>query len=686
MNKLSQANRIIQLDDKTIGHIAAGEVVERPAQVVKELLENSLDAGSSRIVITVERGGFDLICIEDDGSGIDEADLPLALDRHATSKLRKLEDLSAIHTLGFRGEALASIGMVSHLKIASRPENCDGRSISMKDGDKESVEPEGMAHGTRIEVAHLFHNTPARLAFQRRAATENSRIVDVVVSHAMAHMDVGFRLLIDEKVMLDVPASETMNDRLYDLLGGQASAMLELSSPAIDDDAPGEESWSGWISTPDTTRGKGDDVHILINDRPVSAGPFLQAIRRGYKTRLMQGRHPIAVLSLIIPANEVDVNVHPTKREVRLRHSWRVLERLERAIAHTLESVPTQPDAAGGISELQGLAHNSAVQPVEELLKAGGLKRDLHATETQDPILKAAGTNAIPTAISDSIEGEGAINSVPSWAIAAGTQLNLVGNIADEISKQVKKRPISTSMASQEILPGMDESPIAPALSPAERELHRHAGTGQSHSPSKETPLEGIINELPKMEPLAQFADSYILVQAEEELLLIDQHALHERVRYERLRNDESLWLPQKRLIPLRLELDPRQNARISASHQKLKEVGFDLSEDSDGWLLNSAPNLLQGDDVVPFLLDLLQDTAEDGAPLETVDARKDHLAFLNACRGAVKANDKLTIAEMRRLLEDMRRIPNPWACVHGRPTALRLPLNSLDHHFGRHG
>ena len=686
MNKLSQANKIIQLDDKTIGHIAAGEVVERPAQVVKELLENSLDAGSTRIVITVERGGFDLICIEDDGSGIDEEDLPLALDRHATSKLRKLEDLSAIHTLGFRGEALASIGMVSHLKIASRPENCQGRSISMKDGDKQSIEPEGMAHGTRIEVAHLFHNTPARLAFQRRAATENSKIVDVVVSHAMAHMNVGFRLIIDERVMLDVPASEAMSDRLYDLLGGQASSMLELSSPAIDDDAPGDESWSGWISTPDTTRGKGDDVHVLINDRPVAAGPFLQAIRRGYKTRLMQGRHPIAVLSLSIPANEVDVNVHPTKREVRLKHSWRVLERLERSIAHTLESVPTQPDAAGGIAELQGLAHNSAVQPVQELLKASTKKSNVHNNESQDPILKAAGTTAIPSAISDSIEEEGAETTVPSWAIAAGTQLNLVGTVAEEISKPEKQRPVSTSMASQEILPGMDERPIAPALSVAERDLHRHAGAGQTHLPSKETPLEGIINELPKMEPLAQFADSYILVQAEEELLLIDQHALHERVRYERLRNDESLWLPQKRLSPLKLELDPRQNARISAAQQKLKEVGFDLSEEEGGWVLNSAPNLLQGDDVVPFLLDLLQDTAEDGAPLETVEARKDHLAFLNACRGAVKANEKLSIAEMRRLLEDMRRIANPWACVHGRPTALRLPLNSLDHHFGRHG
>ena len=310
----------------------------------------------------------------------------------------------------------------------------------------------------------------------------------------------------------------------------------------------------------------------------------------------------------------------------------------------------------------------------------------MHNNESQDPILKAAGTTAIPSAISDSIEGESAKNTVPSWAIAAGTQLNLVGTVAEEISKPEKQRPVSTSMASQEILPGMDERPIAPALSVAERDLHRHAGAGQTHLPSKETPLEGIINELPKMEPLAQFADSYILVQAEEELLLIDQHALHERVRYERLRNDESLWLPQKRLSPLKLELDPRQNARISAAQQKLKEVGFDLSEEEGGWVLNSAPNLLQGDDVVPFLLDLLQDTSEDGAPLETVEARKDHLAFLNACRGAVKANEKLSIAEMRRLLEDMRRIANPWACVHGRPTALRLPLNSLDHHFGRHG
>ena len=675
--QLSEPNRIVQLDDATIGHIAAGEVVERPAQVVKELLENSLDADAKRIVITVERGGFDLIRIEDDGSGIDAEDLPLALDRHATSKLKKREDLNSIHTLGFRGEALASIGMVSALSIASRPSDTEGKRIVMDDGIKGSIEPFGMPNGTRIDVEHLFQNTPARLAFQRRPATENARIVDVVVAHAMAHQGVAFRLVIDERVVLEVPASEAMTDRLYDLLGGQAESMLELNAPEADANAPGEETWSGWISTPDITRGKGDDIHILINDRPVASGPFLQAIRRGYRTRLMQGRHPLAVLSLHLPPSEVDVNVHPTKREVRLRHSWRVLERLERAIAHTLESVPTEPDAAGGIPGLQGLSQ-SQVPSIQEHFKPKPAPQQADAV---DPMAAAAGTTPILLPRKESVSP-----SPPAWAIAAGAQLNLHGGEAESAPKPVKQRPQSTAPSAQNTLPGMDEKPTAPALSPAERELHRHAGQGVRSSPSDESPLGPIINELPEMEPLAQFADSYILVQAEDELLLIDQHALHERVRYERLRNNESIWASQTRLEPLPLNLDARQSVRMEAAQDPFRTVGFEVQSSERGWSVLAAPQLLEGKEVIPFMLDLLQDTSEDGAPLTTVDDRKDHLAFLNACRGAVKANEKLTLPEMRRLLDDMRRIPNPWACVHGRPTALRLPLDALDHHFGRHG
>ena len=633
---MSNPSRIIQLDEKTIGHIAAGEVVERPAQVVKELIENSIDAGSTRITVDVERGGFDLIRILDDGSGIHEEDLSLSLDRHATSKLRSQEDLAAIGTLGFRGEALASIGMVSELSISSRPQGTEGRSILMDNGDKGNIVPAGIAEGTCIEVSHIFKNQPARLAFQRRPATETSKIVDVVVSHAISHPEVGFRLTSDERVILEVPAVDEMADRLYDILGRQAGKMIEISSPPSDNDAPGEESWTGWISTPDITRGKGDDIHILINGRPVAAQPFLQSIRRGYRTRLMQGRHPVAVLLLDLPADEVDVNVHPTKREVRLRNSWRVLERLERAIAHTLESTPTEPESSGGITGITSLAPQ---------------------TEEKRTIEK------------------------PAWAQTA--QISLTGQKPIDIKKQQKPRPVSISESSQITITG-DEA-IAPALSLGERELHRHAGL-DAEDIEKSEPLGPVINDLPAMEPLAQFADSYILVQAEEELLLIDQHALHERVRYERLRNDESLWQPQERITSVPLDLDARQIARLDARIDDLSKMGFVIKNNAAGYSITSAPALLSASDLEPFVHDILLDMSEDGAPLETVEERKDHLAFLNACRGAVKANQRLNLSQMRRLLDDMRRIPNPWACVHGRPTAMRIPLNALDHHFGRHG
>ena len=188
------------------------------------------------------------------------------------------------------------------------------------------------------------------------------------------------------------------------------------------------------------------------------------------------------------------------------------------------------------------------------------------------------------------------------------------------------------------------------------------------------------------MEPLAQFADTYILVQSGEELLLIDQHALHERIRYERLRYNESLWEPQERISPVPLDLDVRQIARLESRISDMTSIGFVIEKTAGGYSITSAPALLSASQLEPFIHDLLQDLSEDGAPIETIEQRKDHIAFLNACRGSVKANDKLSLAEMRRLLDDMRRIPNPWACVHGRPTAMRIPLNALDHHFGRHG
>lgn len=654
--------KIVQLDDETIGHIAAGEVVERPAQVVKELLENSLDAGASQISVIIERGGFDSITISDNGVGISENDISLSVDRHATSKLNTFDDLNEIYTMGFRGEALASIGMVANLSIASKTRGGEGKIISVVFGKKGAVESHGMSFGTTVVVRDIFTNTPARLSFQRRPATENAKIVDVIISHAIANNSVGFKLTTDDKIVLDIPKSESTADRLYDILGGQASSLVKLKPPKQDDDVPGTEQWIGWISTPDITRGKGDEVYVLINDRPVASGPFHQAIRRGYKTRLMQGRHPIAVLALELPASEVDVNVHPTKREVRLKHSWRVLERLERAIAFTLEDVTTEIEPDGSIVGLS--SQNSNVKPIQE-----SFVDNIHDEQSIHEIT-----------------GESKTEEIPAWAIAAGTQLNLTGNKADELIKREKMRPISVAESPQATLPGLPEKPVAPALSSAERKLHKQGTYGIASSPLDDEELRGLASNIGHMEPLAQFADSYIIVQSDDELLLIDQHALHERVRYERLKKSDKEWTAQNLITPIEINLSPVQKQVAIASIEQLSSMGFNVSNSNETFTILSYPMFIKGQDIERIFKDLLQDLVEDGAPLETLDKLRDHIALMHACRGAVKANQKLTIAEMRRLIGDMKKIPNPWACIHGRPTALRINLDSLDRHFGRDG
>ena len=447
-----------------------------------------------------------------------------------------------------------------------------------------------------------------------------------------------------------------MRDRLYDLLGASSEKMIPLTCSDVDSEAPGEERWRGWISPPDISRGKSDDVHIIINGRPVAAQPFLQSIKRGYHTRLMVGRHPVVVLILDLPADEVDVNVHPTKREVRLRNSWRVLERLERSIKHTLKQVPTG----------EAPTREFPLGAVD-----GGKK--------QDPL---------PTPSS---------SEVPSWAKPSETveptvQTSFYQGAKSDAKTEEKPRPTSSSPVLQETLPGLEEAPTAPALSSAERELHRHSKAGESVSPLDEPEIESkpeVVTDVPAMEPLAQFADSYILAQGEGCLYVVDQHALHERVRYERLRNSMANWGAQPLIEPISLDLSAVQSSVVEVSRDRLGDLGFEFTDGDEKLSLTSVPVMLAGDSRLQgFLIDLIAELQESGAdgPLNVAENLADEIAFMKSCRGAVKANQVLSIAEMRRLLADMPTIENPWACVHGRPTVMKLDVNTLDHHFGRHG
>jgi DNA mismatch repair protein MutL len=632
---------IQQLDDDTIGHIAAGEVVERPAQVVKELVENSIDAGATRIRVEIDRGGFDRISVIDDGGGIPAEELELAVTRHATSKLATANDLSAIHTLGFRGEALASIGMVSSLSVASRPSNSEGMKISVNDGVKNPLEPIGIAPGTLIEVCNIFSNIPARLSFQKRPSIESAAIVDIVVSQALCNPSVGFTISVDGRNVLETPPGVQMEDRLFDLIGSPAERLVPLHCSDEDAQAPGDEQWTGWISPPDLTRSKGDEIHVIINGRPVSSSPFNQAIRRGYHTRLMVGRHPICVVHLTLPPDEVDVNVHPTKREVRLKHSWRVLERLERAIKHTLLELPTgsmTPDSS----------------PIEAV-----------SSNVDSPTMAEA--------------------PLPVWAESAQTRITYAGPVETSVKKPEIR--VSESPLTQATLPDLGIEKIAPALSSAERDLHRWCSGEDSVSPLNEpklSPLEIEVTDVPDMVPLAQFADSYILAQGADELFIIDQHALHERVRYERLRDDMTSWESQELVSPLPLDLSTSKSEILQGNMSRLTELGFCFDSELN---LIAIPQLLLGSDKLEgFISDVLSEIESGAQRLDTVENLADEVAFMKSCRGAVKANQKLSLPEMTRLITDMKTIENPWACVHGRPTVLRMSHNRLDGHFGRHG
>lgn len=646
---MSVRQSILQLDELTIDQIAAGEVVERPAQVVKELVENSIDSGSKKIRIEIEKGGFDRISVIDDGHGIPKEELKLAIKRHATSKLSGPEDLTTIVTKGFRGEALASIAAVSEMILSSRMRNNEGYSISVDNGVVGEVEPIGIAPGTKIDVLNLFKKIPARLSFQRRASTENAAIVDVAISLALSEPKTGILVEIDGRNVLDCPPSEVMEDRLYDLFGSTSSKLIRLESSENDLDAPGDEIWDGWISPPGISRSRSDDLHVLVNGRPVSTGPFLQSIKRGYHTRLMVGRHPIGVISLNLPTKEVDVNVHPTKREVRLQHSWRVLERLERSIQYTLSMISTQPEF-----------------------------KDMTILEGID----------IESNNSDKSE-----DFVPSWAQVSReekiqTHFSSIRSAILPIDRSDNK--ILTNELEQETLPGLNSDPVSPSLSSEERSLHRLSKLGKSISPVDEPkPKAAIIPELPEMTALCQFSNSYILAEGDGELFIIDQHALHERIRYERLRPSMVDWSPQELIMPIPISSGVRELAAARSESNRLSELGFEFSEQDENILVTSVPDVLVGDsNLIEFIHDILIDisTRPESSGIDTVEKLRDKVAFMRSCRGSVKANQKLNLSEMRRLLLDMRTVPNPWACVHGRPTILRLTQDHMDKHFGRHG
>ena len=597
---------IRSLPDTLVDQIAAGEVVERPASALKELVENALDAGASRIEVELEEGGIRLIRVRDDGVGIPADELALAVSRHATSKIASLEDLEAVATMGFRGEALPSIASVSQFSITSRTAEAEHAvRIECEGGRVSDPMPAQHPVGTTVEVRELFFNVPARRRFLRTERTELGHVEELLRGLALARMDVEFRLSHNGKALRNWRASATPDEFLR-RLGETLGAQFPEHSLYLDEAAAGFRI-SGWVGLPTAARSQADQQYFYVNRRRVRDRIVTHAVRQAYADVLYHGRHPAYVLFLELDPHRVDVNVHPTKSEVRFRDSRLVHDFLFRSLHHALA------DTRAG-------ATASHPQRMPDGLRT--------PSPTENSVFHA------------SFAGQ----SMPPRQAAMPLRIN----------EQVA----------------------------AYTALYGGARTGSEPTPFAETDTEAP----PLGYALAQLHGIFILAENEIGLIIVDMHAAHERISYERLKlaQDGEGIRALPLLVPVSLAVSEREAAAAEDHAQALQELGFEMGRSGpQSLVLRSIPALLEGVDTRQLALDVLADLMEHGNSRRVQEQRNELLGTM-ACHASVRANRRLTLVEMNALLRDMEATERSGQCNHGRPTWVQLDKQQLDKLFLR--
>ncbi|MFO0849646.1 MAG: DNA mismatch repair endonuclease MutL [Gemmataceae bacterium] len=634
--------RIRQLDPHTVTKIAAGEVIERPASVVKELLENSVDAGATRIDIDLEQGGTELIRVVDDGCGIEPDDLPLAFASHATSKLTSADDLFAIGTMGFRGEALASIGGVAQVCLQSRAAGQPvGAELRCDGGDLSAVRPWNGSPGTRIEVRHLFYTVPVRKKFLKSIATELGHVCEAVTRLALAHPHLHLTLRHNGKLVYDIPASAGLPDRVALFFGGDVRDALYLF-----DTGGGLPRLTGYVADPACDRGNAKLQYLFVNGRWFRDRSLAHALQEAYRGLLMVGRYPVGFLFLTVPPDAVDVNVHPTKAEVRFRDQSAVYSLVRGAVKARLLKENLLPQ----------LEVPATPPPAFEL--APPSRAATESLFTPRPVI------AKPR------EGEAPAEPGSAWQRPVPTPEAVTEPGAERLPQADGSAGASPSQVADTPLPPPAEA--VPAL-------------GSEDSASRLTDAPFALPSLPAGAAL-QVHDSYLVLETPEGMLVIDQHALHERILYEQLRRRvrEGKLEVQRLLIPEPIDLPPAQAAAVLDARDALAELGLEVTEfGGNTVLLSSYPTLLSRrspHEILHAVVDHL--VSNDRAP--TKEVLLDHLLATMACKAAVKAGDRLTPEEIAHLLHLRQLAEDSHHCPHGRPTSLVFSRKELDRQFRR--
>ncbi|TYC57932.1 DNA mismatch repair endonuclease MutL [Marinobacter sp. BW6] len=628
------------LSPRLANQIAAGEVVERPASVVKELVENALDAGANRVDVEVEQGGVKLIRVRDDGGGIEEDDLPLALSRHATSKIASLDDLEAVASLGFRGEALASISSVSRLTLTSRTESQEAASRVEVEGREMDARISPAAHpvGTTVEVRDLFFNTPARRKFLRTEKTEFNHVEECVRRQALSRFDAGFTLRHNQRVVQSLRPAESPLDRER-RIGALCGQQFIDNAVVIDAEATGLRLW-GWVALPTFSRSQADLQYFFVNGRVIRDRLVAHAVRQAYRDVLYNNRHPAFVLYLEVDPATVDVNVHPTKHEVRFRDGRLVHDFIFRTLHKALADVRPDDHLRGAVAQSFGREASAQAQEA-------GSATDVPA---------AASWNGQP--------------SMPTYGHPGGSGAGFGGQ-----SQPQQEWRASDQMAFYQ-------------------SLNAGGGNeGQQPMPSSDsvatpmpTPPVDSDQEPPLGYAIAQLHGIYILAQGRAGLIVVDMHAAHERITYERMKRAlaEQDLKSQPLLVPLSLAVSQKEAALTESHGEELQKLGLQIERIGPETLaVRQVPALLRGADTEQLVRDVLADLIENGQS-DRVEAVTHELLGTMACHGSVRANRQLTIPEMNSLLRDMEATERSGQCNHGRPTWTLVTMSELDKLFLR--
>jgi DNA mismatch repair protein MutL len=665
-------NRIRLLSEQVANQIAAGEVVERPASVVKELVENALDAHATRISVEVQAGGRSLIRVTDDGVGMSRDDTLLCLERHATSKIRLAEDLNSIRTMGFRGEAVPSIASVSRMTLISRErdgDNPSGTQVVIHGGRILEVKEAGSAPGTCVEVRNLFFNLPARRKFLRSEETERAHIQHYVSLAALAYPEVAFTFVDDKRLVWELPQAKndptlsvdlpSLRERLRGLYGAELQLLgvdfsTPMRTPVLDPEeantGPATIRVWGFIGAPGMSRATRDEQHVFVNRRPVENRGLNYALLEGYHTALMKGRYPVCCLFVEIDPAAVDVNIHPAKREVKFHQEQFVRGVMTQAVRQSLLGYHTQ-----------------AITP--------------QAQEPQD----------VPA---DESDGSLGVDSAASPEAPVSTAGNPA--IAPENLPLQPDFPTSIRVGFPATAGGsLQAQPVAPAIAPVANPSELSSAVVWPRT-SNGAPLPAGAPRIMAGEPVpllqvplrlvGVIGQLYVVMESDRGLVLVDQHAAHERILFEQmLRRLEQGNAPSQRLLlPETIELSPRDAQFLREQLSCLSRLGVGLSEFGERtFLLDALPPFVKVSDARRFVVELVDELKAGG---ETINSWRlaEQTVAKTVCRHAVKANDPLAGAELEKLVEDLRQCTMPYTCPHGRPTLIEMSYRDLDKKFGR--